>query len=213
MRTKSTLKVVKFLEILLSNSATVTNRSSWKYVTDFGGCSAKNGATLILNGSLSRDAERPLIAITTALVANFGTPPDGQRPTMNMFKWTRSSPNRDGSLDNAIVFHEYGHGISNRLTGDADQANCLGNLEARGMGEGWSDAFAMYLGRPATDTRNDDFVIGAYAANRPQGIRSFPYSTSLKRNPLTYKDLNARNEGTFFLTSSLHGRSLGQCFE
>lgn len=44
---------------------------------------------------------------------------------------------RDGDLDNVIIAHEYGHGISNRLTGGPSQAGCLQNEEQ--MGEGWSD--------------------------------------------------------------------------
>ena len=67
--------------------------------------------------------------------ANFATPPDGQSPVMNMYLWTYTNPKRDGSLDNAIPIHEYGHGISNRLTGGAANVNCLQTTEARGLGE------------------------------------------------------------------------------
>ncbi|NJL12991.1 MAG: hypothetical protein HC913_08355 [Microscillaceae bacterium] len=49
----------------------------------------------------------------------------------------------DSSLDNGIIVHEYGHGISNRLTGGPANTSCLGNLEQ--MGEGWSDYFALVL--------------------------------------------------------------------
>nr|WP_164976864.1 M36 family metallopeptidase [Chryseobacterium sp. CH1] len=42
---------------------------------------------------------------------------------------------KHSSLDNGIVAHEYGHGISNRLTGQG--YNCLQSAEQ--MGEGWSD--------------------------------------------------------------------------
>ena len=49
--------------------------------------------------------------------ANFATPPDGQQPRMQMYVWTAATPDRDGDLDNGIIIHEYGHGVSNRLTG------------------------------------------------------------------------------------------------
>src|SRR5690606_7188110 len=49
--------------------------------------------------------------------ANFATPPDGQNPRMQMYIWTAPNPDRDGDLDNGIITHEYGHGISNRLVG------------------------------------------------------------------------------------------------
>ena len=81
--------------------------------------------------------------------ANFATPADGSRPRMQMYIGTYSNPDVDGSFDNGVVVHEYGHGISNRLTGGPSQAGCLGNAEQ--MGEGWSDYYALLL----TDTNTD----------------------------------------------------------
>ena len=49
--------------------------------------------------------------------ANFATPADGSRPRMQMFVGTNPTPDVDGDLDNMVITHEYGHGISNRLTG------------------------------------------------------------------------------------------------
>ncbi|KAG6873512.1 hypothetical protein C0995_014780 [Termitomyces sp. Mi166 len=46
-------------------------------------------------------------------------------------------------MDNDIVVHEMTHGITNRMTGGGT-ARCLQTIEARGMGEGWSDAMAEY---------------------------------------------------------------------
>ena len=39
--------------------------------------------------------------------------------------------------------HEYGHGISNRLTGGPGTVSCLNNGEQ--MGEGWVDGFALMM--------------------------------------------------------------------
>jgi extracellular elastinolytic metalloproteinase len=125
--------------------------------------------------------------------ANFATPPDGQRPTMNMFLWTFNTPRRDGSLENSIPIHEYGHGISNRLTGGASQANCLRGGESGGMGEGWSDTFAVFLERKANDTRETNVAIGDYSFNNPIGIRKFVYSTNMTTNPFTYNDINTNS--------------------
>src|SRR5690606_27074315 len=47
------------------------------------------------------------------------------------------------SLDSGIIAHEYGHGISNRLTGGGFNVGCLQNDEQ--MGEGWSDYFGLIL--------------------------------------------------------------------
>jgi hypothetical protein len=49
----------------------------------------------------------------------------------------------DGDYDSGIIAHEYGHGISIRLTGGPSQVNCLNNAEQ--MGEGWSDYFGLML--------------------------------------------------------------------
>ncbi|MBK7812147.1 MAG: M36 family metallopeptidase [Saprospiraceae bacterium] len=115
--------------------------------------------------------------------ANFGTPPDGSRPTMQMYV----CGNRDGDLDNAVIVHEYGHGISNRLTGGPGNVGCLGNQEQ--MGEGWSDWYGLVLtiepGDQGTDSRGIGTWLFGQAPNGP-GIRPFPYSTNLAVNPHTY---------------------------
>jgi extracellular elastinolytic metalloproteinase len=120
--------------------------------------------------------------------ANFATPPDGQKPTMNMYVWDRTSPRRDGSLENSIPVHEYGHGISNRMTGGSGQANCLQTTESRGMGEGWSDIFAVMLERHGSETRTQQAAVGSYATENPAGIRQYPYSTDTKVNPLLWSN-------------------------
>ena len=96
----------------------------------------------------------------------------------------------DGTLDNGIVAHEFGHGISNRLTGGPLAAGCLGNDEQ--MGEGWSDFFTLVTTVKETDTADQPRGIGTFVLNQPnngQGIRRFPYSTDMGINPLTYDDI------------------------
>jgi extracellular elastinolytic metalloproteinase len=136
--------------------------------------------------------------------ANFATPPDGQRPTMNMYIWDKTTPNRDGSLENSIPIHEYVHGVSNRMTGGSGQANCLGTTESRGMGEGWSDTVAVYLMRKAGETREATAAMGDYAMNRPSGVRQYVYSTNTTTNPLMYNNIQGQNSvhaiGTIWAT-------------
>lgn len=51
---------------------------------------------------------------------------------------------QDASVDNGIVIHEYGHGISNRLTGGPSNVFCLNTDPTyEQMGEGWSDYFEI----------------------------------------------------------------------
>ncbi|MFK5982292.1 MAG: T9SS-dependent M36 family metallopeptidase [Flavobacteriaceae bacterium] len=101
-------------------------------------------------------------------------------------------PMIDGDLDNGIVAHEYGHGISIRLTGGSNNSNCLNNAEQ--MGEGWSDWFGNMLTMRAGDQPEDPRGVGTYATGQPTngaGIRQYPYSTDMSVNPLTYGNLPA----------------------
>jgi extracellular elastinolytic metalloproteinase len=108
--------------------------------------------------------------------ANMGTPPDGSRPTMNMGLVT--STNRHTALDPDVVFHEYAHGLSNRLVGGPLNDAALEAVQSRGMGEGWSDFFAcVALGKS---------VVGDWVVNRPVGIRGHRYDDAF---PDTYADL------------------------
>lgn len=106
------------------------------------------------------------------------------------------SPSIDGDLDNEIVVHEYGHGVSNRLTGGPNNTGCLGNDEQ--MGEGWSDYLALVLTMQTGDLPEDVRGLAAYASGSPTGIREAPYSTDFAINDYTYEDTN-------FNTSQPHG--------
>lgn len=122
--------------------------------------------------------------------ANFSTPADGGSGRMQMFLWTAPNPDRDGDVDNGVVCHEYGHGISNRLTGNG--SGCLGNAEQ--MGEGWSDYYSlMYTQNWGASNLNTGFDsprgIGTYANNQPptgSGIRSQRYCTNFAINNRVY---------------------------
>jgi hypothetical protein len=122
--------------------------------------------------------------------ANFLTPVDGSRPRMQMYLWTLTTPRRDGDLENSIIVHEYGHGISNRLTGGPSNVSCLGNQEQ--PGEGWSDWVALALTAKASDTATTSRGIGTYVLGQPTngvGIRPAPYTTDFALNDYTYGDL------------------------
>lgn len=124
--------------------------------------------------------------------ANFGTPPDGSRPRMQMFRWTNTTPNRDSDLDNGVIAHEYGHGISNRLVGGPSNTSCLSNAEQ--MGEGWSDYFGLMMTIKAGDQGTDGRGIGTYLlgqATTGAGIRPARYSTSFGVNSYTYASTNS----------------------
>ncbi|MGD9630421.1 MAG: M36 family metallopeptidase [Pyrinomonadaceae bacterium] len=148
--------------------------------------------------------------------ANFGTPPDGFRPRMQMFLWPVPTPDFDGNLDADVVVHEITHGLSNRLHGNS--VGLSGNM-ARGMGEGWSDFYGHALLSTAADDPNGIYTTGAYDTYRLRvgnelnnayyGIRRFPKAVitstggpnNRPHNPLTFRDVDATqqslNDGAF----------------
>jgi Zn-dependent metalloprotease len=113
--------------------------------------------------------------------ANFATPPDGQRPRMQQYLFTAPNPDRDSSVDGDVVFHEYGHGISNRLIGNGSTA--LSGTQSGAMGEGWSDYWAF--------TINGDGAIGEYVTNSSIGIRRAAYTVPAATVHDSYADVCA----------------------
>ncbi len=113
--------------------------------------------------------------------ANFSTPPEGSRPRMQQFLFTGPNPDRDSSMDSDVVFHEYGHGISNRLIGNGSG---LGGTQSGAMGEGWSDYWAT--------TINNDGVMGEYVTqNTTRGIRRAAYTVPAAAVHDSYADVCA----------------------
>ncbi len=122
--------------------------------------------------------------------ANFSTPPDGLSPRMQMFVWDIANPDRDSDLDNGVIIHEYGHGVSNRLTGGPANTGCLNNQEQGG--EGWSDYLAYMLTMPTGVEPASGRGIGTYVLNEPvtgPGIRTQKYSTDMAINNHTYDSI------------------------
>ena len=112
---------------------------------------------------------------------------------------------RDGSIDNLVVAHEWGHYISNRLVGDATGLSA--NM-ARGLGEGWADFHALLLEVrqgdalvPSNVGWNGVYTSASYASaafSLPVdalyfGLRRYPYSTDLSKNPLTFRQIGDEN--------------------
>ena len=127
--------------------------------------------------------------------ANFSAPSDGSPGRMQMYIFSGPTPNRDGDLDATIILHEYTHGLSNRLVGGGGGISALATS---GMGEGWSDFYALSLLSKPGDDPNANYIEGGYATknfggltqNYYYGIRRYPYTTDLAKNPLTFKDID-----------------------
>ena len=99
---------------------------------------------------------------------------------------------RDGDLDHGIIAHEYGHGVSNRLTGGPKTQNCLSGNEA--AGEGWSDFLTnTFLLDPRLDKPEGTRGLVPYALYQPDrtgnGLRPRPYSRNMETQPFTYDSI------------------------
>jgi extracellular elastinolytic metalloproteinase len=101
-----------------------------------------------------------------------------------MYLWNAFTPMKDGDFDSGIIIHEIGHGISNRLTGGPTVSGCLPGGQSGGMGEGWSDWWAIALQQKESFPVNKVFPMGDYVASG--GIRIYPYSYDMTVNPATY---------------------------
>lgn len=137
----------------------------------------------------------PAVSVTRANGALIRGSPAGTTVTLS----AAASVDRDGTIDNAIVAHEWGHYISNRLIGDG---NGISNNQARGMGEGWSDFHAMLMVVQASDLMvpaNANWAgvygLAGYTSAATDangyyfGIRRVPYSTDMTKNGLTFKHI------------------------
>jgi large repetitive protein len=116
--------------------------------------------------------------------------------TVRMFRET--ALDRDGGIDATISAHEWGHTLSNRLIGNG---NGLLNQQGGGMGEGWSDFIALLTTVHTSDTAAAEasnwtgtyamgpWTNGSTAAGAYFGIRRYPYSADMTKNPLTFKHI------------------------
>lgn len=126
--------------------------------------------------------------------ANFSTTgADGSTGRMQMYIWTAPNPDRDGDFDANIVYHELSHGLSIRLSNGT-----VSGTQSGGMGEGWGDFFGLTLTAEPADDPHGTYATGGYSThllsgmvdNYYFGIRRFPYSTDMNKNPATYADID-----------------------
>ncbi|HEX8660015.1 MAG TPA: M36 family metallopeptidase [Hymenobacter sp.] len=103
-------------------------------------------------------------------------------------------PDIDGTFDNGVVSHEFGHGISNRLTGGPGNSSCLDNTTGnQTMGEGWSDFFALWITTRPGDVGSASRYMATYDSAEPYavgpGFRGKPYTTDFTKNNYVYSQL------------------------
>ncbi len=114
--------------------------------------------------------------------ANMLTLPDGTPARMQMYLFPTIAqagiPSTNGGDDASVVFHEYAHGLTNRLVIFADGSGALNSAQAGAMGEAWSDFYAMDLLVSRgfeVDGPAPDVIVGRYVAGgRSDFVRTEP---------------------------------------
>lgn len=123
--------------------------------------------------------------------ATFGTSEDGFSGRMQIFLWKTTTPKLDAAYDAEVIIHEYVHGLTTRLVGGPQNVVSLLGTQAAGMGEGWSDWYAMSILSKPTDNPRASYPFASYVVQKfTQGIRRLPYSTDKNINPITYADID-----------------------
>ncbi|MFP8896009.1 T9SS-dependent M36 family metallopeptidase [Chryseobacterium cucumeris] len=103
---------------------------------------------------------------------------------------------KNACFDNGTMAHEYGHGISNRMT--AQGYSCLSSTNStEQMGEGWSDFFGLMVTARPGDTSAVPRGHSTYTKNEPitgNGNRLAKYSPDFSINNYTYGKTNTNTE-------------------
>jgi outer membrane protein assembly factor BamB len=127
------------------------------------------------------------------------SPLDGNPARISLGVWNGPSPHREGAFDAEILLHEYVHLLTTRRVGHGVG---LSSEQALGLAEGWSDFLALCLLSQPGDDLGGAFAYGAFSTyrwtfngvtlmqNYHYGMRRYPYSTNMSRNPLTFNDLD-----------------------
>jgi extracellular elastinolytic metalloproteinase len=128
--------------------------------------------------------------------ANQITLHDGIAPITNQYLWQPLagafySPCVDGAYDMAVVAHEYGHAITNRMIAGPDS----GTGTSQGQTESWSDLmFAAYFSEFTISAGEgaNPLALGPYVTgDTTSAIRNY----SMNESPLTYGELEYDGNG------------------
>lgn len=116
----------------------------------------------LADGAFSPGGTDRKVRIPSAMVSlATGTTLKGQLGTQARLRQNPNPLRLDGDVDADIVFHEYGHGLTQRMIGG------MSGPIAGAIGEGASDVLSLLL--------NTGDVVGEYSFGNPAGIRTQPY--------------------------------------
>lgn len=144
-------------------------------------------APSVLKPGNDGDTEDPLIpTLGTTQAAGVALKAALEQAPQSAHIQGESSIERDGTIDNMIVAHEWGHYIHHRLV------DCS-NIACAAQSEGWGDFNAIF-----TSLREGDDLAGVYAASLYAafdgtgyfGIRRVPYTVDFTKNALTFRHIS-----------------------
>ncbi len=142
---------------------------------EFGGTGGDD--MILANTSDGANTDRGFPDLNHVTNANIIVPPDGIAPTMQMYLFRKlprfglpTIPSTNGGDDAEIVYHEYTHGMNNRLVIYPDGASGLDTQQSGAMDESWADWYAEdFLNqggyKPDDETPNGNLVMGELAFN------------------------------------------------
>ncbi|HRI65103.1 MAG TPA: M36 family metallopeptidase, partial [Polyangium sp.] len=147
-------------------------------------------------------ANIPALSLSQADGAALKAAMQSQIQTVTMVRGSQKV-DRDGTIDNHIVAHEWGHYLHHRYIPQTacSTFNC-GTLsspwfcgQCPSESEGWGDFIAMHMTlRAQDDISAGTFALAMYASDAYgdsayYGIRRYPYSRDFNKNGLTFKHI------------------------
>jgi extracellular elastinolytic metalloproteinase len=154
---------------------------------------AGGGAPVLTGAMTSAPVNIPAVGVTQADGAAIKAAIAAGPATGGVAKHPSHPGIRDGDVENLIIAHEYGHGLSTRLTGGVGNDCLNGNEQA---GEGWSEYLAITLlldptlDDPEAPRGSGPWLL--FQANRNgNGIRPRPYSRNMEIQPFTYDSIKS----------------------
>jgi hypothetical protein len=131
--------------------------------------------------------------LTNALNANMLTPPDGLSPRMQMYLFeplpglAPDFADVNGGDDASVIYHEFTHGLSNRLVIDGAGDGALLAAQSGAMGEAWSDFYAMDFlitqGLIADTDKPGELILGKFLDNAHNSLRTEAVDCTLGAPP------------------------------
>ncbi|MBK7829429.1 M36 family metallopeptidase [Nannocystis sp.] len=140
----------------------------------------------VLNPGNDADTEDPTIpSFGTAMASGVALKAALKKNPQTAHMVGESSVERDGTIDNMIVAHEWGHYLHHRLV------DC-GSTACGAESEGWGDFNALFTTLRDGDDLDATYAASLYAAFDPTGyfgIRRLPHTVDFARNPLTFRHI------------------------